>query len=117
MATQQLGARVLPEENVEDLVPFLQHLDLVECYFPVFTDGRGYSQARLLREKFGFTGVLRAAGDVRRDQLHYLNEVGFSWFSLREGENDEHVLEGLHSFSINYRDPVTRVGKANHKPL
>ena len=54
----------------------LASLPVIAVDFPAFTDGRGYSTARLLRERYGYTGELRAIGDVQRDQLHYLRQVG-----------------------------------------
>jgi uncharacterized protein (DUF934 family) len=80
----------------------------VEVDFPKFTDGRGYSIARLLRERFGYRGELRAVGDVQRDQLHYLSRVGFDAFLLREGEDAEGALAALGDFSEAYQSSVER---------
>jgi len=103
-----VGVRLQPDDDVNRVVALLPHIALVECHFPTFMDGRGYSHARLLRDKHGYQGALRAAGDVGRDQLHYLQQVGFNWFALREGEDADAALAGFDTFSVDYRDPVTR---------
>ena len=65
------------------LAPDLARLGLIAVRFASFTDGRGYSIARLLRERHGYRGELRAIGDVLRDQLYYLSRCGFDAFALR----------------------------------
>ena len=80
----------------------------VEVNFPRFADGRGYSIARLLRERHGYTGELRAVGDVQRDQLFYLSRCGFDAFLLREGEDAEGALAALRDFSEAYQASVER---------
>ena len=80
----------------------------VEVNFPKFSDGRGYSIARLLRERHGYTGELRAVGDVQRDQLFYLSRVGFDAFLLREGEDAAAALAALADFSEAYQASVER---------
>jgi len=80
----------------------------VEVNFPKFTDGRGYSIARLLRERHGYQGELRAVGDVQRDQLFYLARVGFDAFLLRDGEDAEGALAALAGFSEAYQSSVER---------
>jgi uncharacterized protein (DUF934 family) len=81
----------------------LAGLARVEVNFPSAADGRGYSIARLLRERHGYAGELRAVGDVQRDQLYYLARVGFDAFLLREGEDAEGALAALHDFSEAYQ--------------
>ena len=65
---------------------------LVAVHFDHFTDGRGYSLARLIRQRYRFVGELRATGDVLRDQLYFLHQCGFDAFALR---NDQLVAEAL----------------------
>lgn len=60
----------------------LQHFDVIALDFPTFRDGRAYSSARLLRERFGYAGELRAVGDVLLEQLHYMQRVGFNSFAV-----------------------------------
>lgn len=75
-----LAVRLEPDDDARDLLPRLATLRLVEVSFPSFGDGRGYSSARLLREH-GYTGELRAVGDVLVDQLAYMRRCGFDAFA------------------------------------
>jgi uncharacterized protein (DUF934 family) len=68
--------------NVAELEPHLQHVALVVLVFPAYKDGRAYSQARLLRERYGFRGELRATGQVLRDQFLFLMRAGFDAFEV-----------------------------------
>ncbi|WP_447553038.1 DUF934 domain-containing protein [Vreelandella sp. EE22] len=74
--------------------------------FPAFTDGRGYSLARLLRERYGFEGEIRAVGDVLIDQLNYMERCGFSAMALREDQDPETALRALRAFSVRYQSDV-----------
>ncbi len=80
------GVRLAPADEPAALVPFLASLDLIEIEFPVHTDGRGFSQARLLRQRYGFAGELRAVGRVLRDQIFFMHRSGFDAYSTREAE-------------------------------
>ncbi len=82
----RLGIVLLPADKVERLAPDVPRFALIAADFPGPSDGRGYTQARLLRERYGFTGELRAAGYVRRDQLFFLARCGFDSFELPEHE-------------------------------
>ena len=74
------AVRIEPGDDARALVPHLERLRLVEVNFPVFGDGRGYSSARVLREA-GYSGELRAVGDIGIDQLAYLRRCGFDAFA------------------------------------
>lgn len=74
--------------------------------FPAFTDGRGYTIARLLRERYGFTGEIRAVGDVLVDQLDYMRRCGFSAMALRDDQHPEDALRALKAFSVRYQTDV-----------
>jgi uncharacterized protein (DUF934 family) len=76
--------------------------------FPQFGDGRGYSTARLLREKHGFRGELRAIGDILRDQLYYLRQCGFDTFALQPGRNVAEALAAFDDFRDNYQATVAQ---------
>jgi uncharacterized protein (DUF934 family) len=80
----------------------------VEVNFPKFGDGRGYSIARLLRERYGYKGELRAVGEVVRDHLYYMENVGFDAFLLRDGEDAQEALGGFEDFSEAYQASVSR---------
>jgi uncharacterized protein (DUF934 family) len=87
----------------------LQHVFGVAIEFKVFTDGRGYSLAALLRERLGYTGEIRAVGDVLRDQAFYLQRAGFNAFVPRADRPILEFIEGFHDFRVTYqRSPVTR---------
>lgn len=74
------AVRIEPGDDARALLPHLGRIALVEVNFPVFGDGRGYSSARILREA-GFTGELRAVGDVAVDQIAYMRRCGFDAFA------------------------------------
>lgn len=95
-----------PDADLVVIAQHLQALPLIAIDFPVFTDGRGYSIARLLRERYGYQGELRAIGDVQRDQLSYLAHVGFDAFAIREDRSAEAALCGLDDFSDQYQVTV-----------
>jgi uncharacterized protein (DUF934 family) len=82
----KLGVKLEPAHKVEDLVVDLPRLALVAANFPGPSDGRGYTQGRLLRERYGFKGELRASGYVRRDQVFFLARCGFNALELPEEE-------------------------------
>lgn len=83
----------------------LQKLDLIAINFAVFTDGRGYSFAALLRRQ-GFVGELRAVGDVFRDTLNYMKRSGFDSFILKDGKDVNEAIAGLSDFSVPYQASV-----------
>ena len=97
-----------PDDEPADLAGDIARLPLVAVQFPQFTDGRGYSTARLLRERYGFAGELRAIGEVLRDQLFYLERVGFNAFDLKEGKSLEDALLAFGDFSDAYQSSVKR---------
>ena len=102
-ARGEIGVWLKADDDPELLVADVGALPLIAVDFPQFTDGRGYSTARLLREKHGFTGELRAIGDVLRDQLYYLWQCGFNAFAVRADRDLEDALKGLTDFSDNYQ--------------
>jgi uncharacterized protein (DUF934 family) len=78
--TNATAVRIEPGDDARVLLPFLDRLALVEVNFPSYTDGRGYSAARILREA-GYRGELRAVGDVLIDQLSHMRRCGFDAFA------------------------------------
>ncbi|MNS06081.1 hypothetical protein D3C72_374990 [compost metagenome] len=91
-----------PDDEVESLKPWFGQLPLIALDFPSFRDGRGYSQAYLLRTRLGWTGELRAIGDVLRDQLSHMRQCGFDSFAVREDKSAEDALKGLAGMSVLY---------------
>lgn len=97
-----------PADDPATLVPRFGELRAIAIEFPSFTDGRGYSHARLLRERLGWKGELRAVGDVGRDQLFYLSRCGFDAFVLKDASRLEEALASLEDFSDGYQSSVER---------
>ena len=77
--------------------------DLIALNFPAFTDGRAYSQARLLRERLQYSGPIRACGDVLHDQLFYMARCGFDQFQRPQNLDDADLKKALATFSIAYQ--------------
>ncbi|MBL8519694.1 MAG: DUF934 domain-containing protein [Betaproteobacteria bacterium] len=98
-----LGVWLEPQHDPAVLAPDVRRLALIAVNFPKFADGRGYSTAALLRTRYGFTGELRAVGDVLRDQLYYLSRVGFNAFALRADKDLNDALQALDDFSEAYQ--------------
>lgn len=91
--TNATAVRIETGDDARQLLPFLDRLALIEVAFPKYRDGRGYSSARILREA-GYTGELRAAGDVLVDQIPPMRRCGFDSF-VADAEIDEAVLAKL----------------------
>lgn len=91
------------DDNLEDLPASLERMELIALEFPKFTDGRSYSHARLLRDRFSFRGELRAVGDVLRDQLFFMQRCGIDSFQVREDKDPDDALKGLSDFSVKYQ--------------
>lgn len=72
--------------------------------FPKFSDGRGYSAARLLRERHGYKGELRAVGDVLIDQLFFMKRCGFDTFALRDDQELEVAIDAFSTFTVCYQN-------------
>ena len=90
-------------EGPESITDDLQHFALIGVNFPKFADGRGYSTARLLRERYAYSGEIRAVGDVLHDQLFLMKRCGFDAFAVREDKDIEAALAGLRDFSESYQ--------------
>jgi uncharacterized protein (DUF934 family) len=84
-----VGVRIEPSEAVEDLVYDLPRLALVAPTFPKFLDGRAFTSARLLRERYGFKGEIRAVGEVLREQAFHMLRCGFDAFVPADGSDPE----------------------------
>ncbi|MDB5795117.1 MAG: oxidoreductase [Noviherbaspirillum sp.] len=98
-----LGVWLASSERPEELKGELGNFQVIGVDFPKFADGRGYSIAYNLRARLGYTGELRAIGDVLRDQLFYMHRVGFDAFAVREDKNIHDALKGLTDFSETYQ--------------
>ncbi|MBM3537123.1 MAG: DUF934 domain-containing protein [Alphaproteobacteria bacterium] len=98
-----VGVRLTNTDPVADLAPDLDRLELIVLEFPKFTDGRAYSQARLLRERYGYRGELRAAGNVLRDQLLFMQRCGFDAFELTQGQPVQAWVAATNEFTVFYQ--------------
>lgn len=103
-----VGVWIAADEEVEALADDVAALPLIAVDFPVFTDGRGFSTGRLLRERFGFKGELRAVGDVFKDTICYLYRCGFNAFAVRPDKNIHDALQGLQDFTEFYQSGVNQ---------
>src|SRR5205807_9902932 len=91
------------DRNVAELAPHLDRLALIALVFPVFKDGRAFSQARLLRERYGFRGELRATGQVLRDQFLFMLRSGFDAFEVTKDADVPAFAEASRRYSVFYQ--------------
>jgi uncharacterized protein (DUF934 family) len=106
----RLGVWLDANEDPEAIAGDLHRFALAAVNFPKFADGRGYSIARLLRERYGYEGELRAIGDVLHDHLHFMKQCGFDAFLLRDDQDAREALSALDTFSEGYQTSVLRPG-------
>ncbi len=97
------GLLLETDEDVGVICSLISKLPVIAIRFQTFTDGRGFSQARLLRERYGYTGKLQALGDFLPDQMHYLTRCGFDNFILPDGTDLETAENCLKAFSEAYQ--------------
>ncbi|AYC31759.1 DUF934 domain-containing protein [Pseudomonas cavernae] len=102
LAVSADGLWLAPDDDAESLGELLPALPLLAVDFPSFRDGRGYSQAYLLRSRLGWRGELRAVGDVLRDQLSHMRQCGFDAFAVRADKSVDDALLGLAGMSVLY---------------
>lgn len=100
---KELGILLTSDERPEILKNDLSLLTIIAIDFSKFTDGRGYSIAYNLRVRLGYINELRAIGDILRDQLFYMQRVGFNVFAVRADKNIYDALKGLTDFSEKYQ--------------
>ena len=99
----KLGVIWPNNRDIDDLVPYLDRLAAVALVFPSFRDGRAYSQARLLRERYGFEGELRATGQVLRDQFVFMSRAGFDAFEVKKDADADAFAETMKRYSVFYQ--------------
>ncbi len=103
-----VGIRLASHEAASDIASGLNRISLVALEFPTFRDGRAYSTARLLRERYGFTGELRAVGNVLYDQLMFMHRCGFDAFEIASDEAVESWQKAMSEFSAWYQPATDR---------
>ena len=105
----RVGVCLAPDDDPALLEPYLAELVLIAIDFPAFTDGRGYSLARLLRERYDYAGELRAVGDVWPDVIRPLWQVGFDAFLVKDGkklDDGDYYNTFSDSYQVTYRQPL-----------
>lgn len=110
------AVRIEAGEDARALLPHLDRIALIEVSFPSFRDGRGYSTARILREA-GYTGELRAQGDVLVDQIPLMRRCGFDSFAPNAPIDAETLAAALDRYDFRYQaaaDPLVPVWKLRH---
>lgn len=119
----RVGVELSTADDPAELAGDLDRLSLIAVRFPAFTDGRGYSIARLLRDRYRWTGELRAVGDVLRDQLLALARCGFDTFALADDVDASRALTAFGEFDERYQADAQgaalferRFGPAAHGP-
>lgn len=102
----ELGVWLASHERPEELKGEIKMFSVIAVDFPKFADGRGYSIAYNLRARLGYAGELRAVGDVLRDQMFYMQRVGFDSFAPRPDKSIHDALKGLSDFSDSYQAAI-----------
>ena len=103
---QPVGVWLDSNQDAADIANAVSNFAVVAVNFPKFADGRGYSIATQLRSRYGYEGELRAIGDVLRDQLFYMQRVGFNAFAVRADKDIHDALKALKDFSVTYQGSV-----------
>ncbi len=101
---KRIGLLLKGDDRLEDIVGDLDYFIVIAIDFPKFVDGRGYSTASLLRQRYHYEGELRAVGDVLHDQLFFLKRVGFDAYALKGDKNAvQAIAKGFSTFSDAYQ--------------
>ena len=98
-----LGIRLNGDQDIADMSADLSHFAVIALEFPSFRDGRSYSMASALRQHYGYTGELRAVGNVLRDQLGYMARAGFDAFEIDPAQKIEDALNAFDEISVKYQ--------------
>jgi len=101
-----LGLRLKSDQAPSLIAGDIERFDVIALEFPKFTDGRAYSAARLLRERYGYRGELRAVGNVLRDQLAFMRRCGFDSYEIKDGVDAAAWITALGGISVVYQ-PAT----------
>ncbi len=104
--SDDIGVLLESDTNIDEIAEQLLAIKLIAINFPVFTDGRGYSIARSLREHYNYKGEIRAVGDVMQDQLYYMRRCGFNSFMLKQGRSLSLAVKALFPFKESYQAAI-----------
>ena len=99
----KLGVRLGSTDSIEAIAGDLSDISLIELNFPAFTDGRLFSTAKLLRQRYGYQGEIRAVGHFMVDQIFYLSKIGVNAFQLSNEAQLPLALTLLDDFSVSYQ--------------
>ena len=102
-STNQVAVWLNSNEFTNQIIGDVNEIPLIALNFPVFTDGRSYSNARELRLELHYSGEIRAIGDVLRDQIFYMSRCGFNSFLIREDQDSASCLKALNDFQSSYQ--------------
>ena len=102
-STNQVAVWLDSNEFTNQIIGDVNEIPLIALNFPVFTDGRSYSNARELRLELHYSGEIRAIGDVLRDQIFYMSRCGFNSFLIREDQDSTSCLKALNDFQTSYQ--------------
>lgn len=105
-----LGVVMANYEDVSAVIPYLSEIPVIALEFPAFPDGRAYSQARLLRERYRYRGELRAVGAVVLDQLQLMARCGFDAFEIQDEVSSESAQAAFQTFSVSYQPDLSLPG-------
>jgi uncharacterized protein (DUF934 family) len=108
-STLRLGLDLEVDDAVDNVITWLPRVELVRLNFGAFSDGRPFSQARLLRERYAYRGDIRAHGQVLRDQLSFMQRCGINQFSLADGEDVGLALDAFQDISETYQPPLQQM--------
>ena len=99
----KIGIRLSPADPIEDTADDLSSISLIALEFPAFTDGRSFSQARILRNRYHYKNEIRALGDFMPDQVFYLSRVGVNAFQLKDPAQLDAALATMTDFTVQYQ--------------
>jgi len=108
-AVFHLGVELEVTADIEEISEWLPRLDLVILNFDNFADGRAFSQARVLRERYRYAGDIRAQGEVLRDQLSFMQRCGINQFDLGDSEDVDLALNSFSDISKNYQPEIGEI--------
>jgi uncharacterized protein (DUF934 family) len=103
-----IGVELKPDDVVADLSFCVDELKLIVLQFDSFADGRAFSQAKMLRDRYHYTGEIRAIGEVIRDQLGFMQRCGFSQFEIAESEDSLLALQAFSEITHGYQSDLIR---------
>lgn len=106
IARGNIGLHLIATDTLDAIKDDLDYFEIIAIEFEKFNDGRGFSLARLLRERYDYAGEIRAIGKLLRDQLYYMQRCGFNAFELAAGQNLQDALKAFTAYSVTAQPDV-----------